>query len=719
MKKICIFLLGIEMMLISLLLLNVSNNLSRNELFYKGNSKISLLLKQDKEKITSSEQQVDFIENLATKYNVSFYKYIFKNEQDITIYATDPTKDQQLILIKGHLPAKQSREKITSFPDSSKDTVGQFLWTNNNQRLTVKSFSTITETGIDGIYYINSTDTKKIVPIISELQQKLGDVEQYASFNQQHILLINLFANPILFISILVVLIVNLFVYSYYVIQNNKKLAIYQLNGLPSISKLGMLLKPILYSMIIFNALIYIGTFFYQRLIYGGFYANLFFLQGLLIVSSVLLLLFFSTATFILFIQKRKINLPDSLNGRKPLGLMIFLNNVIKVFFIVVILLAISQTIKSTNSLSIELASEKNWEKTQDIYATELRFITQDTDKYRPYELKLKNFYEVAEKKGLFLIDATNYEKLSDGRYLYDANTNTLHEQLISAGGRSVTINTNYLTHNPIKKENNKPVSDKDMIRKKNTLNLLIPVKLKQYEKDIIANYLEDFQFKKNVIDSVSQKEDLSSNIIYVKNNQNYFTFNPTIEAKNQHSILDPIAIVDTNNVDASFYSSWLTRSVLFEAPNTDGYSYLLPSIKETDNLASVQSVKSIYNEKAETINNLKEKIFYLKVSIAILFAVLTLNCISFFSAYFEKNKHTFAIQRVFGYSYAKILVRFVAVTIFIDLFVSLIVIISLNNYSLLIPVTFIIFMQGFLLLGSCFAMNKKISTILSKGELE
>ncbi|MTD41488.1 hypothetical protein GIX45_23275 [Erwinia sp. CPCC 100877] len=719
MKKICIVLIGIEIILVSLLLFNLANNMSTNELLYKNTTKLSLLLNQEEGKIISPNKQADFMDALALKYNVAFYKYIFKNDQAITIYATDPTKDQQLTLLDGQFPEKKSNQKITNFSDQSKETVGRFLWTNTNFQISLKSFSKITETGIDGIYYVGSTDKQKIRAIIKELQQSLGEVEQYDHFNQQQYFLTSLFTNPILIVSLLVVLVVNLFVYSYYIIQNSKKIAIYQLHGLTTFMKLKELLKPVLYSTLSFSLIAYVCILFYTTLLYGGFYANQLFLNGLFVTIGLLLLLFFSTALLILVIQRKHVNLANSIKGKKPLNVIISLNSGIKLFFIVIILLAISQTAKTTVSLTAELNSEKYWNKTQDIYKTELRFITQDVDKYRPYELKLKKFYEAAEQKGLFLIDVENYDILSTGEYLYEANTQSLAEQFTTAGGRSVTINMNYLAYNPIKKENNELVTEKDIVRSTNMLNLLVPANLKDSEKAITTNFLDDFQFKKNVMDSVSKREELAINIIYVKPQQNYFTFNPYIQLENQNSVLDPIAIVDTNNVDPSFYGSWLTSSVFFKAKNVDGYLYILPSIKETDTLANIQSVKSIYNEKIDTINQLKQQLFYLKLSILILFMVLLLNCISFFSAYFEKNKHLFSIKRVFGYSYLKMLLPFFVFTSLMDLLISLIVMLTLNNYSLLFPVIFILFMQGILLCGCCLVLNKKVSVILSKGELE
>ena len=45
-----------------------------------------------------------------------------------------------------------------------------------------------------------------------------------------------------------------------------------------------------------------------------------------------------------------------------------------------------------------------------------------------------------------------------------------------------------------------------------------------------------------------------------MKSHQKYFTYNPHIDKKD-FTIVDPISIVDTGNLDASFYAAWLTTS--------------------------------------------------------------------------------------------------------------------------------------------------------------
>lgn len=50
-----------------------------------------------------------------------------------------------------------------------------------------------------------------------------------------------------------------------------------------------------------------------------------------------------------------------------------------------------------------------------------------------------------------------------------------------------------------------------------------------------------------------TKKSDLNVNIIYVDNNQSYFTYNSLVMDDNRNLIDDPIAIVDIDNIDDSF----------------------------------------------------------------------------------------------------------------------------------------------------------------------
>ena len=149
---------------------------------------------------------------------------------------------------------------------------------------------------------------------------------------------------------------------------------------------------------------------------------------------------------------------------------------------------------------------------------------------------KSKLFYdEIVKENNAFIVDATNYGKdNSEGDYYYNLNTqNSLPE--VVPGGKSILVNENYLKYNFTK---TKYESIKDKVNyNENVLNILVPEELKKYENEIYENYLYDFYMKKVEIENLyneslnlpmntSKESDFKVNIIYIDNNQGYFTYN-------------------------------------------------------------------------------------------------------------------------------------------------------------------------------------------------
>ena len=133
--------------------------------------------------------------------------------------------------------------------------------------------------------------------------------------------------------------------------------------------------------------------------------------------------------------------------------------------------------------------------------------------------------------------------------------------------------------------------------------------------------------------------DDLSVNIIYVEDGVRYFTYNPSIEIDSQNQILDPIVIVDTRNVDPSFYFSYLTNSCFFESTNINPLSELMPYVTE-HNLTSVyDTVAPIFTLRAQGISSLTKEINMLllieaALSIGFIFSIYLFN-----ACYFQQKK--------------------------------------------------------------------------------
>ncbi|MDX5657712.1 hypothetical protein [Clostridioides difficile] len=93
-----------------------------------------------------------------------------------------------------------------------------------------------------------------------------------------------------------------------------------------------------------------------------------------------------------------------------------------------------------------------------------------------------------------------------------------------------------------------------------------------------------------------TKKSDLNVNIIYVDNNQSYFTYNSLVMDDNRNLIDDPIAIVDIDNIDDSFYLSYISRCVYFNSKKLDAIADISSIIEAQGVEAHIQSLHAVYN---------------------------------------------------------------------------------------------------------------------------
>ncbi|MFV0557681.1 MAG: DUF1430 domain-containing protein [Enterococcus sp.] len=607
-------------------------------LLYKDTTKISILMPETP-KIVDPELQENFLEETAQKYNVNLAKYIYSDDEHLTIYSTSKNMNDQLHVI-------HDKETITSNKD--------FIWDGSNIQIKINNFSNITETGIDGVYYVHNLEDQNVDRFVSELASGLGEIKQENSKTYYlRVIAENILGNYTLVVVFLLFFLVNLSLFFMYLLKSTKKITILKLAGFSNWSTIKHLLKePFVFS-IVSSSIALMSVIASYSLFRGGFYNAKNF--TLVVIANLLIcLLFWSlmTSTIVASSKKWKINNRIKGQNRQVLGLIF--NQLLKVSIVIAILMMAIVGISKYKELQAYETKQHYWEKTENIYATQLRFITNNPEEYRPYEKKLKKFYlDAVENKGLFLIDTKNFEKLETiNQYVYEANTKNKLEQFISPRGRSIDINLNYLKYNPVYKPNGDKVTEADIVFDENVWNVLVPEGLKKYEEQLKSNFLDYFSFKKYLFNDKMKgsKNGLKIHIVYVKDKQTYFSYNPAIDSDNLKISL-ATAIVDTGNVDESEYGSWLSNSTFVKAKDEDGYSYLLPTIKRNHVQSNIQNTIAIYNFQAQEIQNLKYLLNTLYLLSGLLVILLGFTYYNSIKLYDEKNKKRIAIQELFGYT--------------------------------------------------------------------
>lgn len=233
-----------------------------------------------------------------------------------------------------------------------------------------------------------------------------------------------------------------------------------------------------------------------------------------------------------------------------------------------------------------------------------------DTETYLQIaERSWQAFRVLEESAGLMLMDAYNYQDIDgEGTPLYAYNTLKYPEE-IAPNGRSIRVNVNYLRHNPIATADGQDlliqIADSDT-----ELYVLVPEKYRSMEEDIRKAYREDFYFEKVTAEndynemaarperSPLTMEDLSVNIIYVKDGQKYNTYRPGYcAAADGGWVTDPVVKVYTSNIHCNYAHSFLSQwSYFYSEQSTpeEAYQEILEPLKRTNHEKSIQQVELV-----------------------------------------------------------------------------------------------------------------------------
>lgn len=362
-------------------------------------------------------------------------------------------------------------------------------------------------------------------------------------------------------------------------------------------------------------------------------------------VSFALSVLIYSlTAILILFIVVMPGKTVPMLKGKKPYKAVLAFHVLLKGIFFAVLLVGCINLVHQMNYLKIELNNLKIWSKAESVYSIGLNYVGES----REAEERLQKFYSLAEQQGAFLIDAQNYEMVDEDHHVYDYNAPG-EESYYDPYGRTITVNENFLKVNPIT-INGVPLQIAEKIVHNDKIrNILVPENLRMYEDEISARFLENFYFQKVEVENIYNEkmgkphndisiEELSLNIIYIDQGQEYFPY-ADIEVQNGCRIIDPIVIMETGNIDSSYYTSYLSRCIFFEYEGLNAFDYLLPVIGQSGTMSEIQGVMSVYDNHGQQIYNMQVRRNYLITTLSAIMMLFFISGYLIISCYFqEKN---------------------------------------------------------------------------------
>ena len=287
------------------------------------------------------------------------------------------------------------------------------------------------------------------------------------------------------------------------------------------------------------------------------------------------------------------------------------------------------------------------------------------TKEYEQNEKILSVYKDLSKMNKVFIINTLNFEhaNITDSEEYCNYMTNVHKEEdLYSPNGRNIMVDKNYLKRNFIKAYSDKSnVLDK-IDDNKDVLNILVPQKLKKYEDTIKKSYREWFYFQKvdvlNIYKEARNEElvtreidDLKINLIYIENNQSYFTYN-MYSGDSFNTIKDPIVTVYTENVDNSVLAANLSAYMFLESENEYSASKEIKDVTQKYNINELNAVLSVYDEKGEEIDYIKDKIerLILKIIIVLFMLIALMSVITY--VYYKSWISKIVIKSLYGYNF-------------------------------------------------------------------
>lgn len=661
MKKILSFFLLLFVTLGLFILFQYFAKQEINQFSYVGRTQIIL----NTDARLKNEEAYREIKQISAKFGVNISRLIWHDSQHLAIYTTDGTLKNNIFLQQGSFPAENSDTFISNRQTDDPRQVGKFNILSQNFRLEIAPFSRLQELGgYIGIFYLDTTNINVVKQIKEEFTAKLGKCEIFQTYAQNSILeeIISMIQNYRINAAFLLLcfFLYSLF-YIYYLLRQAKKIGILQINGYTDFNIIKSLQSGVISAFAVSICINLICLFAYL------YYCNIthYIFRLTLIISALYLFLYIYSLLLVFFyikVQTYMYNQAEIIKGKRPFDLLFSLQLAAKILVLIYLVFCITLNQSNLQLQKKELKNNEQWQEAQNVYLLRTSFITNKIKERRPLEIRAANLYRILEKeRNLFLLNTQKYKNTNNLEVLNEKDLRAaLTEQII-------TVNRNYLKRHPVFLQQDKKISENDLLVDNLTLNVLVPKKLQKFDnllKDILK---EQFYFKKVKVADIYHKKfkeelekikqaDLRINIIYIADDNKYFTYDENVEKAKGNIIYDPIVVVDTANIDASYYYAYLTSSCYYYSQNSiNPISEIMPYIQKLDLAASYNSVASVYNQRGAVIANIIKNIKYLHIITGLLIGLLFLTVILFTVCYFTKNRYSICVKRLHGYNFGQI----------------------------------------------------------------
>lgn len=618
--------------------IHINKNLINNLLFDK-----TRVVFRFNEKSVIDQKFLNKIIDFSKVKDVEIAQYSFLSNNKIDIYSTMKDDYKEILLIPNLLLDKDIK---------------------------VHDFDEIYNVGFKNLFYIDTNDKNIISEFSKEfsnygkLYNDLGSEYEGSgvSFNK---IIKYMDADFLSIIPLLIFVFILIILFNY--LNNKKKYLLYELWGYSKI-RIYCILNKTLYKTLFITTLlcnlimigiiyIYDITSVLSEFIPMIIVLNLFILSLLLLFSIILFLLSF-------------INLNNK-NEKRRLSKLRCISNLSKFCLLLLIILLFKNLSYEMYTLKDNEEGLNLWKYTKNLYNICEIYSPAYEDLALQDELNdktLKVYKDLSKLDKVFIINSLNFERPpfinSENKNVnYNYKVNIKNEKdFYSPDGRDIMVDKNYLKRNSVKTfYDKKNVLDK-IDNNSDVLNILVPQKFKKYEKDIEKSYREWFYFQKVYVynmykdarnQELSKKkiDDLKINLIYVENDQSYFTYNSN-SGDYLNNIKNPLVTVYTENVDNSVLAATLGGSIFLEATNEYSALEEVKNITQKYNATELNGILSVYDKKGQQISDIEDKIYSLRLNIIVISLVLIMLIAVITYVYYKSYISKIVIKSLYGYKF-------------------------------------------------------------------
>lgn len=729
MKKIILFLTIVFFICFNLIYFKYFSLQKENSCLYKNNVEVSIIYNNT----VNLDTFIKKLKYYSQNYKLNVSQYIYLNDSTLNIYSTSIQYDNNIKLQYGELPNENSDEYVSNeSSNNDNNNVGKIEFPKSDLKVKCYNFDQIKNVGLGNKFIISCNNSDSISKIIDFFNEN-GQTKILPNLTTDGVN-VNFALMPFLLTLLLIAAFSLIISIAYYIVKNKYKFSLQNIFGYNILQIYYKILISIL--LVIFG-----GGFITNSIVSLCFYINSksnyifeFYLQS----NMFLLISLFAIAIFIIgctFFINRNINALPILKGEKITTQLDIIVLISKIFVSLIIFFITNSFFNQYSNMQNKLNNINYWDKTKNIYKTTLSDQGQNSSSAleREYNNKLYSLYEdLKANKNAFIIDSSGYivldEKNGDVTYAYSMAMKKNHKEY-DTDAKSIVIDEGYLNVNPIESVDNTSIKTKLNLNV-NVINILVPEKYKNVEQDIYNIYLNHFYFQKVTVDNYYNEElhsplntlsksDLDVNIIYVKNNQKYFTYSNDAGSENDHHyITDPICIIYDGKVDTSYIGAYVSDNLyFFDDSQGQTYQNILPYLNNSKTNQLVQSVNSVYKDVNKEINTLNE------MNRSILFAIVSLALISFvFSTtyirlYYQNNLYKLYLKKIMGYSFINIYGKLICLILAINMISSILFSIYFKNIILIFVGLLAIIIEFIIVIISTYYLNDQNINKIIKGE--